>query len=170
MIKDTMTKMQSWTLMGTIALGVLAPVRAAALPALPPLDPLYVMSLQSINSDTPTQILFRNALDHGVNVIWIDYSGNEVFYVFLDVGESYTQGTYVTHPWLVRSAVTLAPIVGFLPDAQLAEAVIVQYTSTVPEPMTVLLLGAGLAGVGAVSRRRRTRSPELRPATGPKPA
>jgi len=36
-----------------------------------------------------------------VTVYWIDFKGARVFYNSLAPGESYTQQTYVTHPWIV---------------------------------------------------------------------
>jgi hypothetical protein len=90
-----------------------APSRAGVV--LPPLDPNYVTGLVSLNSDTEATILFNNQTSFDVNVYWIDYFGAEVFYVTIPAGNSHLQGTYLTHPWLIRRVSDNSPLVGFLP-------------------------------------------------------
>lgn len=48
-----------------------------------------------------TQMMFVNRSRQPVKVYWLDYKGQRVFYKKLQASESYTQDTYVTHPWLV---------------------------------------------------------------------
>jgi hypothetical protein len=51
-----------------------------------------------------TSMNFVNHTGWTVNVYWLDYSGNAVFYKSLGGWQSFNQSTYVTHPWLlVRS-------------------------------------------------------------------
>jgi hypothetical protein len=35
-----------------------------------------------------------------VRIYWLDYEGDLVLYNDLDAGESYLQGTWLTHPWV----------------------------------------------------------------------
>ena len=57
--------------------------------------------LKSENGDVKTQITFVNHSKQEVKVYWLDYSGQRVFYKKLKPAESYTQDTYMTHPWLI---------------------------------------------------------------------
>ena len=127
---------------------------AGAQVSLTPLDPVFVQTLRSLNAATPTSVQFVNAAASPVRVLWIDYSGMEVFYNFLAPGQSYVQPTYVTHPWLIRNADTGAPVVGFLPVAEPGIATI-QPFAAVPEPSTVALTALGLATMTAGAIRRR---------------
>lgn len=138
------------------ALGLLT-INAAAAGAqtsLTPLDPVLVQSLRSLNGATPTTVQFINATTSSVRVLWMDYTGTEVFFALLSGGQSYVQGTYVTHPWLIRFADTGAPVVGFLPNATAGVATI-QPFAVVPEPSTVALTAIGLATIAARAMRRR---------------
>lgn len=138
--------------------GMLATASAgAAQTVLPPLDPVFVQSLRSLNSDVPTTVEFVNATPRAVSTFWIDHLGAEVFYWTLDVGASYVQQTYVTHPWLIRYADTQEPIVGFLPVATDGIATIEPYSSVVPEPSTLVLTGLGV-GILLAGRRWRRRA------------
>ena len=71
-------------------------------------------SLRSLNSFTPTNVFFSNELEGGqVSVFWLNTSGQREFpfegggigvpYAVLDPGESYTQPTFVTHPWILTT-------------------------------------------------------------------
>jgi hypothetical protein len=58
-------------------------------------------ALKSVNGNVKTQITFVNRSKQGVKVYWLDYSGERVLYRKLKDSESYTQDTYMTHPWLI---------------------------------------------------------------------
>ena len=58
--------------------------------------------LRSIESKNKTSIRFVNNHENQVHVYWIDFKRKEVLYKSLAKGESYIQGTYLTHQWLVR--------------------------------------------------------------------
>jgi VHL beta domain len=98
--------------------------RAQTLPLLTPMTPSATLALESQNGNTSTYIEFVNDSGVGVVVYWINYTGQLVFYAFLAPGQSYVQQTYLTHPWLIYDQATGLPIVGFLPIAQEAEALI----------------------------------------------
>ena len=59
---------------------------------------------KSLNSDTPALITFDNRSGEAVNIYWIDFGGKRQKYNTLEPGGSYTQQTYLTHPWLVTDA------------------------------------------------------------------
>ncbi len=75
-------------------------------PTLPPTDAgEYPCSaeptLKSIRADTSVNITFRNRSKDPVSTYWLDYSGRRILYQRLAGGASYTQQTYVTHPWVL---------------------------------------------------------------------
>jgi von Hippel-Lindau disease tumor supressor len=59
---------------------------------------------RSLRSDTPALITFANHSGQSVNVYWLDFGGKRQLYKTLDAGDSYTQQTFLTHPWLITSA------------------------------------------------------------------
>ncbi len=56
---------------------------------------------KSTSGKLTTEITFDNQLKKPVKIYWLNYSGERVFYRQLQSKESYTQQTYVTHPWVV---------------------------------------------------------------------
>ncbi len=60
--------------------------------------------MRSLNSDTAGTIIFRNSTVQPVKLHWLDFKGVRVFYQTLLAGESYEQGTFLTHPWVVTDA------------------------------------------------------------------
>jgi hypothetical protein len=60
-------------------------------------------SIRSTEGTTPTNISFENQSGGDVIVNWLDYGGARVFYSTVTPDNSYTQPTYVTHPWIVIS-------------------------------------------------------------------
>ena len=58
--------------------------------------------LRSIKSKNKASLRFVNNRENQIHVYWIDFKSKEVFYKTLAKGESYVQGTFPTHPWLVR--------------------------------------------------------------------
>src|SRR5712692_668949 len=60
--------------------------------------------LHSIEGATTTSIEFINQTSDSVNIYWLNYNGGRQFYNTLAAGASYTQQTYVTHPWVVTDS------------------------------------------------------------------
>lgn len=68
-------------------------------------------SITSLNSDTPVNVTFSNQTEQSVSVFWLDFNGQRNFpfegggigvpYAVLAPGQSYVQGTFVTHPWIL---------------------------------------------------------------------
>ena len=54
-------------------------------------------------SEIETEVVFVNKIGERVAVYWVDYKGNEIHYRDLEPGQRYSQHTYVTHPWVVRT-------------------------------------------------------------------
>ena len=60
-------------------------------------------SIRSTEGSTPTTIDFENQSNVNVSVNWLDYGGARVLYNTLTPETSYSQQTYLTHPWIVIS-------------------------------------------------------------------
>jgi uncharacterized protein len=56
--------------------------------------------LKSLNSNTPITITFVNKSKSYRGVMWLDFGGTPVTYINLNPGQSYTQKTFLTHPWM----------------------------------------------------------------------
>lgn len=52
----------------------------------------------------PCTLLFVNSRYDYVQLLWVDYAGEEKLYVTLGVDELHAQPTFTTHPWRVRHA------------------------------------------------------------------
>ena len=61
-------------------------------------------SLRSEKFDRPTRVEFINKLQIVIQLFWLNYEGQRVFYNSLPPGKSYVQQTYVTHPWVATNA------------------------------------------------------------------
>ncbi|HEY4058055.1 MAG TPA: hypothetical protein VGM39_15680 [Kofleriaceae bacterium] len=59
---------------------------------------------RSIVSDTSLHLVFSNETKGTVTVYWLDFKGERVWYNTLAARESYTQQTFVTHPWVIVDA------------------------------------------------------------------
>ena len=81
----------------------------AALMSLPSMSAAQIVScdlqfnLRSIDSGIPVNIKFINTTQNFHHIDWIDYEGGFVPYNALNGGESYTQQTFVGHPWLITN-------------------------------------------------------------------
>lgn len=60
--------------------------------------------LQSMNGQTATTIKFKNFTTMPVVLKWIDFQGVEREYARLAPRQQHIQQTYLTHPWIIRSA------------------------------------------------------------------
>jgi len=56
---------------------------------------------RSLNDNTPAVIDFVNHSSITVQTFWLDFSGKRVFYEKVASGGSYSQKTWITHPWVV---------------------------------------------------------------------
>jgi hypothetical protein len=70
---------------------------------IPQTPPPQMEALRSLESRQRATLQVSNLSGETVQVFWIDFSGKEVLYRELKSGESYTQETFVTHPWRVRT-------------------------------------------------------------------
>lgn len=59
---------------------------------------------RSVVSDTSLHLVFANHARGSVSIYWLDFKGERVLYNTLAPGESYSQQTFVTHPWVILDA------------------------------------------------------------------
>jgi hypothetical protein len=59
---------------------------------------------RSLVSDISLHLVFANHTHGSVSIYWLDFTGERVWYNTLAPGESYSQQTYVTHPWVIVDA------------------------------------------------------------------
>lgn len=95
----------------------------AAWPELTALPATTESTLRSGGNGTPTEVAFVNDSAQVVTVSWLDLDGKRVTYQTLRPGATYTQPTYVGHPWVVAAADGRALAV-FQPAAERSRAVI----------------------------------------------
>jgi hypothetical protein len=57
--------------------------------------------LKSITGKQAKDVTFVNRLGIAVQTLWLDYQGKRVFYRQIAPGGSYSQATWVSHPWIV---------------------------------------------------------------------
>ena len=86
-------------------------------------------TLHSIEGTVTTSIQFVNNTAGPVNVYWINYQGQRVFYrggpfPTLAAGQSYVQGTFITHPWIITDVATNSCLGIWLPTESPGTAVI----------------------------------------------
>ena len=79
--------------------------------------PAEEKGIKSENGDVEAKIKFDNKSGKTTKVYWLDYDGNRKLYQTLKDGESYEQGTFLTHPWLITDDDDNAWYVYF-PDGQ----------------------------------------------------
>jgi hypothetical protein len=149
-----------------LATSMIFSATAASAVTLVNVDPVAIDTTAfSVNGTMPAAIDFINHLSSAVDVYWINYSGDRVFYYDLAADSSYVQGTYITHPWLIAlagSGDTTAQGSGTLITA-FASAVTpssvggpdIANIGAVPEPATWATMFLGMSFAGAVLRRRR---------------
>jgi hypothetical protein len=61
-------------------------------------------SLKSLRSDSRATVTFQNLSGVTIRAYWLNYFGQRVFYRQINGGSSWTQPTYVTHPWVLVDA------------------------------------------------------------------
>jgi VHL beta domain len=108
-------------------------------------------TLKSINGNVATSIQFLNDTAGSVNVYWINYQGQRVFYrggpyLALDAGSSYVQGTFLTHPWVVTDVATNSCLGIWLPTQSPGTAIITGSAPPPAPPQAPMNLGAAVQG------------------------
>ncbi|OYX13392.1 MAG: hypothetical protein B7Z15_07450, partial [Rhizobiales bacterium 32-66-8] len=58
-------------------------------------------SIKSADSATATKVQFKNESKSRIKIYWLNYDGKREHYSDVAPGRSYTQETYMTHPWVV---------------------------------------------------------------------
>ena len=61
-----------------------------------------IEALRSGNSKQPGSVTFINNTGGKVQTYWLNYQGKRVHYTDLDPGQSHTQHTFVTNPWVAH--------------------------------------------------------------------
>jgi hypothetical protein len=61
-------------------------------------------SLKSLTGDHSVTVTFQNLSSEAISTYWLDYTGKRVFYQRINGGDSYTQQTYISHPWVLVDA------------------------------------------------------------------
>jgi von Hippel-Lindau disease tumor supressor len=62
-----------------------------------------IQGLQSVEGSTSTKITFANRGKSTKLIYWINYEGKRVLYNTLRPKQTYTQQTFVTHPWVATT-------------------------------------------------------------------
>ena len=58
---------------------------------------------RSRRADNPATMRFTNTTNGVIQLFWLDYQGQQQFYVALQPGDRYDQPSFYSHPWLVTS-------------------------------------------------------------------
>ena len=74
----------------------------------------------SIRGTTAATIMITNNRNRAVSVYWVDYQCKEELYQTIQPGGSYTQDTFVTHPWRIRDAADQTLLAQFVADGKLS--------------------------------------------------
>jgi von Hippel-Lindau disease tumor supressor len=154
-----------WLISGILACCLCASTAQAGV-VLPNLNPVTIdNSSLSTSGSTPAAIDFINNLSFAVDVYWINYSGNRVFYDLLAANSSYVQPTFLTHPWLIvqaGSGDTLVQGTGTLITGFIAQTASgpnitpdIANIGGVPEPSTWAMMILGFAGIGFMAYRNK---------------
>ena len=146
-----------------ICIGLVGSARANVLT---PLDPVDVDNNYVSGFTGPAIIDFINNTSMDLDLYWIDYSGDRVFYGTILASSSYLQYTFIPHPWLLVEDGTGGTTVqgtgnlvaAFMAvtdnpnwDTSLADVAII---GSVPEASSSLaLLGLGLIGIAGLRRQ-----------------
>ncbi|KAK9808028.1 hypothetical protein WJX73_006183 [Symbiochloris irregularis] len=69
-------------------------------------DDLAERGLRSVHWRQQKPMTFHNLTTRKVQVIWLDYSGNEVLYEELGSDGHYAVDTFLSHPWIIRDCKT----------------------------------------------------------------
>lgn len=64
----------------------------------------YLGGIQPTESLHDTVVTFHNNSDTEVDILWVGYDGEEVYYNTLAPGGSYEQPSYYGHPWVIYRA------------------------------------------------------------------
>jgi PEP-CTERM motif/VHL beta domain len=152
--------MKICTVIAVVGAAALTTTSANAGVVLANVDPAIIASSASVNADTMASIEFVNHLSYDVDVYWMNYSGQPVFYYDLAADSSYIQNTYLTHPWLITQASSGDLITGFAsavtPDPGWTDlSPDIANIGSVPEPATWAMLILGMGAIGFVVRSRR---------------
>lgn len=110
-------------------------------------------TIRSANGEA-TNIRFTNNAEGRVTVYWLDRQGSRVEYKKLAKGESYTQPTFVTHPWLIANEQDQCMGI-YLPEQGGTVSVDVKKTVTLASGSGSSASGSG-ASLGAVSEANIT--------------
>ncbi len=72
----------------------------------PPAALCAITQHRSLVSETTSEIMFVNHTSRIVDIFWLDFSGERVYYNTLEQNGSYTQSTWLTHPWVAVDRIT----------------------------------------------------------------
>jgi hypothetical protein len=128
--KHALTRVLITTAVSTLIIAGAA--RAQSLPSLQAQTAQLEGSVRSIESVRSTTVRFENVSLIPVQIFWLNYEGKRVLYNTLAPGQSYVQGTFVTHPWLVAMTNGVALVI-YEPTSQAGAARI--KGDTKPDPM-----------------------------------
>ncbi len=80
--------------------------------------------LHSQGSDTETFIVIANQSAASVDLLWVNYRGEEVLYATILPGRMHLQPSYATHPWVVRDHASQNSIMFVMAEKDPAIAVV----------------------------------------------
>jgi CSLREA domain-containing protein len=87
---------------------------------------------RSIEGTTPSTILFVNESGRTVDLYWLDYEGQRVFYQTIPAGESREQPTWITHPWVTIDGE--GNCIGYTVSTEIEQTYVIQAPVEPPPP------------------------------------
>lgn len=80
--------------------------------------------IKSLDCRTETFIMFSNDTDVVMDLWWVDYVGQEIYYASINPWTTHMQPSYATHPWVVRDHISQNPVLMLVAGSQPALAVV----------------------------------------------